>query len=111
METPISYQKTLDELLEYKKFSGKLSDALEKKQMECNDITQVYQDLKDLYEKTRNECNEINERLQAVYAEKSLMEKKYEAENQRLKAVYSHTYLTLLISTLINKRKHMRLRY
>lgn len=92
MENALSYQKTLDDLLEFKKLSAKLENALEKKQMEFADLARVYQDLKDLYEKTKNECNETNLRLQGVYSEKSLMEKKYEAENQKLKAVYIYRY-------------------
>lgn len=84
MNENLSYQETLDQLLEYRKLVARMEDEVTKKENEKQSIIQVYQDMKVLYEKSRIECNDLNIKLKTIIEEKQNMENKYKSENSRL---------------------------
>ena len=88
MNENLSYQETLDQLLEYRKLVARMEDEVTKKENEKQSIIQVYQDMKVLYEKSRIECNDLNIRLKTIIEEKQNMENKYKSENSRLQGYF-----------------------
>ena len=88
MNENLSYQETLDQLLEYRKLVARMEDEVTKKENEKQSIIQVYQDMKVLYEKSRIECNDLSIRLKTIIEEKQNMENKYKAENSRLQGYF-----------------------
>ena len=88
MNENLSYQETLDQLLEYRKLVARMEDEVTKKENEKQSIIQVYQDMKVLYEKSRIECNDLSIRLKTIIEEKQIMENKYKAENSRLQGYF-----------------------
>ena len=88
MNENLSYQETLDQLLEYRKLVARMEDEVTKKENEKQSIIQVYQDMKVLYEKSRIECNDLSFRLKTIIEEKQNMENKYKAENSRLQGYF-----------------------
>jgi uncharacterized membrane protein len=82
-----NYQVDLDDNIQMRKAIAKMEDLMARKQIEIDNLTKLYQDIKLINEKNRKECQEINQKLTLAYSDKSNTEKKYEAEIQKLKSV------------------------
>jgi len=82
-----NYQINLEDNIEMRKAITKLGNMIEKKQLEIDNLSQLYQDSKIIHEKNRKECQELSHKLIQAHSEKCNIEKKFEAEIQKIKNV------------------------
>ena len=85
---PTNYQETLDQLLEFRKYSIKLEKEIAKKEIEKQNYIKLYNDLKELHQKIQNQNEDLRQQIQTLFEEKLNMENQYKNENKKLKEYF-----------------------